>query len=86
MIAIELCIDRHISESDITEVAICLDRTGIDKLCFLLQNLKNSTDEHIHLATPDWGGEGLDSQRYGGDNYILVNQLRIVKIQRKLGI
>ncbi len=81
MIRIELFADK-VTEDDISEVAICLDDEGIEELCKKLQYLKMVTaPEHIHLATEEWGGNGLDSKKTGGPEYILVNQLRVVKIK-----
>ncbi len=83
MINIELFTDKaNITENDISEVTICLDNEGIEELCKKLQYLKMLTGpEHIHLATEQWGGTGLSSKKSGSPEYILVNQLRIVKIK-----
>ena len=83
MINIELFADKkNITEEDISEVAICLDNEGVEELCKKLQSLKMVPDpEHIHLATGQWGGVGLSSKKLGGPEYILDNQLRIVKIK-----
>ena len=83
MINIELFADKeNITEDDISEVAICLDNEGIEELCKKLQYLKMVIGpEHIHLATEQWGGAGLSSKKSGSPEYILVNQLRIVKIK-----
>ena len=82
MITVELVVDKvKISERNINEVAILLDNDGIDRLCKELQMLKSaSAPEHIHLGTPEWAGDGLDSAspEKGG---ILVNQLRIAKVK-----
>ena len=56
-----------------------LSNDGIDRLCKELQMLKSaSVPEHIHLSTPEWAGDGLDSAPTE-PGYIRVNQLRIVK-------
>ena len=83
MINIELFTDKaNITENDISEVTICLDNEGIEELCKKLQYLKMVIGpEHIHLATEQWGGAGLSSKKLGSPEYILVNQLRIVKIK-----
>ena len=80
MITVELVVDKvKISERNINEVAILLDNDGIDRLCKELQMLKSaSVPEHIHLSTPEWAGDGLDSAPIE-PGYIRVNQLRIVK-------
>ena len=80
MIIVELVVDKvKISEHNINEVAIVLDNDGIDRLCKELQMLKSaSVPEHIHLSTPEWAGDGLDSAPIE-PGYIRVNQLRIVK-------
>ena len=80
MITVELVVDKvEISERNINEVAILLDNDGIDRLCKELQMLKSaSVPEHIHLSTPEWAGDGLDSAPTE-PGYIRVNQLRIVK-------
>ncbi len=80
MITVELVVDKvKISERNINEVAILLDNDGIDRLCKELQMLKSaSVPEHIHLSTPEWAGDGLDSAPTE-PGYIRVNQLRIVK-------
>ena len=80
MTTVELVVDKvKISERNINEVAILLDNDGIDRLCKELQMLKSaSVPEHIHLSTPEWAGDGLDSAPTE-PGYIRVNQLRIVK-------
>ena len=82
MITVELVVDKvEISERNINEVAILLDNDGIDRLCKELQMLKSaSVPEHIHLSTPEWAGDGLDSA-LPGNGLILVNQLRIAKVK-----
>ena len=80
MLKVEMLTDNgKISEGDINEIAIVLDNDGIDRLCKELQRLKSaSVPEHIHLSTPEWAGDGLDSAPTE-PGYIRVNQLRIVK-------
>lgn len=82
MINIELIADKDsITENDVSEVMICLDDEGIEEMCKKLQYLKKTIgQEHIHLATEQWGGFGLSSKKTNSE-YILVNQLRIVKIK-----
>ena len=82
MITVELVVDNvKISERNINEVAILLDNDGIDRLCKELQMLKSaSVPEHIHLSTPEWAGDGLDSA-LPENGLILVNQLRIAKVK-----
>ena len=80
MLKVEMLTDNgKISEGDINEIAIVLDNAGIDLLCEELQMLKSaSVPGHIHLSTPEWAGDGLDSAPTE-PGYIRVNQLRIVK-------
>ena len=80
MLKVEMLTDNgKMSEADINEIAIVLDNAGIDLLCEELQRLKSaSVPEHIHLSTPEWAGDGLDSAPTE-PGYIRVNQLRIVK-------
>ena len=82
MLKVEMLTDNgKISEGDINEIAIVLDNAGIDLLCKELQMLKSaSVPEHIHLSTPEWAGDGLDSAPTE-PGYIRVNQLRIAKIK-----
>ena len=82
MLKVEMLTDNgKISEGDINEIAIVLDNAGIDLLCEELQRLKSaSAPEHIHLSTPEWAGDGLDSAPTE-PGYIRVNQLRIAKIK-----
>ena len=81
MINVEMSMkNKKISSDDIDEVAICLDDTGIDRLCDLLQRLKScNAPDHVHLSTDGCGEEDLDRTLLEG-SYVLVEQLRIAKI------
>ena len=81
MINVEMSMkNKKISSDDIDEVAICLDDTGIDRLCDLLQRLKScNAPDHVHLSTDGCGEEDLDQTLLDG-SYVLVEQLRIAKI------
>jgi hypothetical protein len=61
------------------EVAICFDEQGLDLLIEKLQRLRGKRD-HSHLMTPSWSGVDLTEQKQGGDDYELVNHLRLEKL------
>jgi hypothetical protein len=63
----------------LSEVAICCDAEGLELLISRLEKLRNGKD-HIHLMTPSWSGSELTEVRQGGDDYVLVNHLRVVRI------
>jgi Immunity protein 32 len=80
ILTIELLAPKiEIQSKDVAEVAICFDKEGLEKLISQLQRLQNKKD-HIHLMTSEWTGSDLTSEKHGGDNYILINHLRIVRI------
>jgi hypothetical protein len=61
------------------EVAICFDEQGLDLLMQRLERLRGKRD-HSHLMTPSWSGVDLTEQKQGGEDYALVNHLRLVKL------
>jgi hypothetical protein len=61
------------------EVAICFDDRGLDLLINKLERLRGKRD-HLHLMTPSWSGTDLTEQKQGGNDYKLVNHLRLVKL------
>lgn len=69
----------ELEKGDDGEVAICFDREGLEVLLGELTSLKEKKG-HIHLMTPDWGGVGLTTSPHGGDDYLLVHSLRLVRL------
>jgi hypothetical protein len=65
-------------EETISEVAICCDREGLDFIIKKLELLRAKPD-HVHFMTPSWAGNELGEEKQGGDDYTLVNHLRIVR-------
>ena len=63
--------------ASMTEVALCMDEAGLNKLIGLLQSLKGLS-EHLHLKTPSWAGDELGEVAVGRDTSI-INHLRIGK-------
>jgi hypothetical protein len=61
------------------EVAICFDDEGLDLLIGKISSLRGKRD-HEHLMTPSWAGDELTEIKQGGDEYELVNHLRLVRI------
>ena len=70
---------QHQSDGIAGEVAICCDEQGLEVLINKLERLRRKND-HIHLMTPSWAGNELTEQKQGGNDYQLVNHLRIVKL------
>lgn len=77
MLTVEVLCDPKSLGERISEVAICCDEEGLDYLIGRLQSLRGKR-EHLHLMTPAWGGKELGGQTQGGDDYVLVNHLRMV--------
>ncbi|HSB71514.1 MAG TPA: Imm32 family immunity protein [Candidatus Methylomirabilis sp.] len=77
MLTVEVLFDSKAAAERLAEVAICCDDAGLDYLIRKLHSLRGKSD-HLHLMTPAWAGEGLDERKQGGDDYVLVNHLRIV--------
>jgi hypothetical protein len=78
MLTVEVQLDPDASaDARVSEVAICFDDEGLKYLLKKLQWLRGRAD-HLHLMTEAWGGQGLDEQRQGGPDCILVHHLRIV--------
>ena len=70
---------KALRAQDISEVAICCDKEGLAFLIEKLESLRNGPD-HCHLMTPSWAGTDLTETKQGGDDYVLVNHLRIVRM------
>lgn len=60
------------------EAVICFDDEGLEFLVGKLIRLRGRLD-HEHLMTPSWAGNELTEIKQGGDEYELVNHLRLVK-------
>lgn len=63
---------------DQSEAAICFDDEGLEFLIKKLVRLRGARD-HEHLKTPGWAGAELTDNKQGGDEYTLLNHLRLVK-------
>lgn len=61
------------------EVALCFDAEGLNLLLEKLEYLKSHVD-HLHLMTPSWAGEELTEEKFGGEDYELVDSLRLVRL------
>ena len=61
------------------EVALCFDAEGLELLIRKLEHLRARVD-HLHLMTPAWAGQGLTEQTAGGEQYQLINSLRLVRL------
>lgn len=64
---------------DNPEVALCFDGEGLELLLGKLEHLKSKID-HLHLMTPSWAGRELTEERFGGEQYQLINSLRLVRL------
>jgi len=65
------------------EIVIAFDEEGLDLLISKLMSLKGRKD-HEHLMTPSWAGNELTEEKKGGSDYVLINHLRLVKLERKV--
>ena len=63
----------------IAEIAICFDQEGFAVLSRELAKLQHAKS-HTHLMTPSWSGSELTEELQGGEDYVLVNHLRLVRI------
>ena len=70
----------ELEESDHPEVALCFDLEGLNTLIANLQKLKSKIG-HVHLMTPAWSGSDLTEKLMGGEQYRLVNSLRLVRVK-----
>ncbi|CAN5911187.1 Imm32 family immunity protein [soil metagenome] len=61
------------------EVALCFDAEGLDLLIRKLEHLRSKVD-HLHLMAPAWAGQELTEELTGGEQYILINSLRLVRL------
>jgi hypothetical protein len=61
-------------------VELHLNKTGAEYLSNVLNRLiSNNKDEHLHLMTPDWGGNELNSEQQNLNSDIkLLHQLKII--------
>lgn len=76
LLTVELKVASPPNES---EAAICFDDEGLELLIKKLIRLKDARD-HEHLKTPGWAGAELTENKQGGDDYVLLNHLRLVKL------
>lgn len=76
LLTVELKVANRTNES---EAAICFDEEGLELLLRKLMRLKGAR-EHEHLKTPGWAGAELTENKQGGDDYVLLNHLRLVKL------
>jgi len=60
------------------EAVICFDDEGLEFLINKLIRLRGKPD-HEHLMTPAWAGNELTEKKQGGEEYELINHLRLVK-------
>jgi len=75
LLTVELKKSQATNES---EAAICFDDEGLEVLMKKLIRLRGKSD-HEHLKTPAWAGAELTEHKQGGEEYELVNHLRLVK-------
>lgn len=61
-------------------VELHLNKAGAEHLRNVLDRLiSNNRNEHLHLMTPDWGGDELSSNQQNiGADVELLHQLKIV--------
>jgi len=67
------------AKAGVAEAAFCFDDEGLEFLIEKLTHLRGKRD-HEHLMTPSWAGSELTEMKQGGEEYELVNHLRLVKI------
>ncbi len=51
---------------------------GLQKLSEIANALMNSSDNHVHLMTPSWGGNSLSEEKEGVKNQ-LINHVAIYR-------
>jgi 5'-deoxynucleotidase YfbR-like HD superfamily hydrolase len=73
----KLTVELQIGENP--EVALCFDADGLEVLIRKLEYLRSKV-EHIHMMTPAWAGQELTEEPAGGDQYQLINSLRLVRL------
>ncbi len=76
LITVEIKDCDHPAEA---EAAICFDDAGLEFLIEKLIRLRGKRD-HEHLMTPSWAGNELTEFKQGGEEYELINHLRLVKL------
>lgn len=61
-------------------IELHLNKPGAEYLKNLLVRLiEENQDEHLHLMTPNWGGDELsEAQQNSGENMKLMNHLKIM--------
>lgn len=66
-------------EADATReiVELHVDRRGLDYLIEMLNRLRNEpSPEHVHLMSPEWGGDGLTGPRQNPE-YLAAKHLKV---------
>ena len=76
MITVEL---SEGARPDRAEVAICFDADGLDQILEALSKLREGAG-HEHLRTPAWAGYELSEEKQAGEEFSLVNHLRLVRL------
>lgn len=76
ILTLEIKEQSPINES---ELVLCFDDEGIGILISKIQSLMGTKD-HLHLMTPSWAGDELTEDKIGGEDYVLLNRLRLVKL------
>lgn len=61
-------------------IELHLNKAGAEYLKNVLVKLiENNQDEHLHLMTPDWGGDELSTEQQNlGEDMKLMHQLKIM--------
>ncbi|MGE0669382.1 MAG: Imm32 family immunity protein [Parachlamydiales bacterium] len=48
------------------------NRRGLEKLSIIINTiLSNTTNDHVHLMTPDWGGNELSKEKQCSQNELI---------------
>lgn len=68
----------HSASSGPEEIALHLDREGLEYLTRLLDQLKERGD-HVHLMTPSWGMDDLSEEKSNPENS-LAHHLRVTLV------
>ena len=75
LLTVEIRDARNIHEA---EAVICFDDEGLESLIARLTRLRGKKG-HDHLMTSAWAGDELTENKQSGDEYELINHLRLVK-------